>query len=141
MSRRQGTLELVGRTVTARRHARSRAWCVAAVATAAALPTVGTAAPESPASAVQLSHFELEALHKWPRPDILPDDRDVQAMLRAGRPYVFATARMCIDRAGVPTTVELLERSGFSGCDTKLVAKPEPPPFDPQVLLPTSSRT
>jgi hypothetical protein len=71
---------------------------------------------------VQLSHFDLEALHQWPRPDILPDDKDVQAMLRAGRPYVFAMARMCIDQAGAPASVDLVERSGFAGYDAKLVA-------------------
>jgi hypothetical protein len=70
----------------------------------------------------QLSHFDLEALRKWPRLDIVPDDADVQAMLRAGKPYVLATARMCIDRTGAPTAVELVERSGFPKYDAKLVA-------------------
>jgi hypothetical protein len=89
--------------------------------TAAAEPAAQQA-PSPPGDPVQLSHSELAALRKWPDPDVLPDDDDVQAMLRAGRPYVFASARMCIDRAGVPASVELVERSGFASYDAKLVA-------------------
>ncbi|MEZ4364480.1 MAG: hypothetical protein R3B48_30165 [Kofleriaceae bacterium] len=71
---------------------------------------------------MQLSHFELESLRQPPLQEIVPDDQDIQAMLRAGRDYVFAVAQLCIDRGGKPTTVELTERSGFGGYDLKLLA-------------------
>jgi len=92
-----------------------------AAVTAAAEPAPQQS-PSPPGGPVQLSHSELEALREWPRPDLVPDDDDVQAMLRAGRPYVFAMARMCIDRAGAPAGVELVERSGVASYDAKLVA-------------------
>jgi len=63
-------------------------------------------APAPSGDPVQLSHAELAALREWPHPDVLPDDDDVQAMLRAGRPYVFASARICIDHTGVPASVD-----------------------------------
>lgn len=98
-------------------------WCIGVVslgvATIAIDPAIPTAAPD----AAQLSHFELEALRQGLRVDILPDDEDLHAMLRAGREYVFAMARMCIDPTGAPTDVELIERSGFAGYDGKLVSK------------------
>jgi hypothetical protein len=117
MLRRRAVQATVADTGSARRRASWWVWCMS-VGVAAAAPAIATAAPD----AVQVSHFELEALRQWPRLDIRPEERDLQAMLRAGRSYVFATARICIDRAGVPTTVELVERSGFGGYDGKLIS-------------------